>query len=217
MHLLLDFGFCSQAFVGRVLIGGPASLNGCCKLGGKKLEEQSQGVAVGKAFVIVVQVRILVFPDDVAIPIQFQNSGGRTAYCLRSSGVLGRPGSKEKVATGQQISVTDTLVGLSLVANPALQVNQAGMVASIIGSEGVPPKTVLGSGINEPYRMMLRPTHFAPSGSRRLNQSQGEMRIRRIAGEPGRTDFNVRTGELYLAALTCPHHLGNVVPTLALV
>ena len=50
-----------------------------------------------------------------------------------------------------------------------------------------------------------------------LNQSQGEMRIRRIAGEPGRTDFNVRTGELYLAALTCPHHLGNVVPTLALV
>ena len=50
-----------------------------------------------------------------------------------------------------------------------------------------------------------------------LNQSQGEMRIRRIAGEPGGTDFNVRTGELYLAALTCPHHLGNVVPTLALV
>ena len=43
-----------------------------------------------------------------------------------------------------------------------------------------------------------------------LNQSQGEMRIRRIAGEPGRTDFNVRTGELYLAALTCPHHLGAV-------
>ena len=33
----------------------------------------------------------------------------------------------------------------------------------------------------------------------------------------GRTDFNVQTGELYLAAMTCSHHLKNVDPTLALV
>ena len=73
------------------------------------------------------------------------------------------------------------------------------------------------------FRLFDSITAFLKTASQRqpivlvLNQSQGEMRIRRIAGEPGRTDFNVRTGELYLAALTCPHHLGNVVPTLALV
>ena len=50
-----------------------------------------------------------------------------------------------------------------------------------------------------------------------LNQSQGEMRIRRILGDRGRADFNVRTGELYLAALTCSHQLRNIDPTLALV
>ena len=50
-----------------------------------------------------------------------------------------------------------------------------------------------------------------------LNQSQGEMFIRRIPVDQGRPDFNVRTGELYLAALACPHHLRNVDPTLALV
>ena len=43
------------------------------------------------------------------------------------------------------------------------------------------------------------------------------MRIRRILGDRGRTGFNARTVELYLAALTCPHHLRNVDPTLALV
>ena len=50
-----------------------------------------------------------------------------------------------------------------------------------------------------------------------LNQSRAEMRIRRILGGRSRTDFNARTVELYLAALTCPHHLRNVNPALALV
>ena len=73
-----------------------------------------------------------------------------------------------------------------------------------------------------PLEIAAKPVHLHEGivlflESKQLNQSHGEMRIRRIAGEPGRTDFNVRTGELYLAALTCPHHLGNVVPTLALV
>ena len=31
------------------------------------------------------------------------------------------------------------------------------------------------------------------------------------------TNFNVRTGELYLAVLTCSHHFRNVDPTVALV
>ena len=48
-------------------------------------------------------------------------------------------------------------------------------------------------------------------------QSQGEMHIRRIPSNLGRTDFNVRAVELYLAAATRPHHLRNVDPTLALV
>ena len=50
-----------------------------------------------------------------------------------------------------------------------------------------------------------------------LNQSQGEMHIRRIPSNRGRTDFNVRAVELYLAAATRTHHLRNVDPTLALV
>ena len=50
-----------------------------------------------------------------------------------------------------------------------------------------------------------------------LNQSQGEMHIRRIPSNRGRTDFNVRAVELYLAAATRPHHPRNVDPTLALV
>ena len=50
-----------------------------------------------------------------------------------------------------------------------------------------------------------------------LNQSQGEMHIRRIPSNRRRTDFNVRAVELYLAAATRPHHLRNVDPTLALV
>ena len=51
----------------------------------------------------------------------------------------------------------------------------------------------------------------------KLNQSQGEMHIRRIPSNRRRTDFNVRAVELYLAAATRPHHLRNVDPTLALV
>ena len=51
----------------------------------------------------------------------------------------------------------------------------------------------------------------------KLNQSQGEMHIRRIPSNRGRTDFNVRAVELYLAAATRTHHLRNVDPTLALV
>ena len=52
---------------------------------------------------------------------------------------------------------------------------------------------------------------------RRLTRSQGEMHIRRIPSNRGRTDFNVRAVELYLAAATRTHHLRNVDPTLALV
>ena len=48
-----------------------------------------------------------------------------------------------------------------------------------------------------------------------LNQNQGEMRIRRIVGDRGSTDIDVRTGELYLTTLPCPHHLRNLHPTLA--
>ena len=51
----------------------------------------------------------------------------------------------------------------------------------------------------------------------KLNQSQGEMHIRRIPSNRGRTDFNMRAVELYLAAATRTHHLRNVDPTLALV
>ena len=51
----------------------------------------------------------------------------------------------------------------------------------------------------------------------KLNQSQGEMHIRRIPSNRGRTDFNVRAVELYLAAPTRTHHLRNVDLTLALV
>ena len=56
-----------------------------------------------------------------------------------------------------------------------------------------------------------------PAEGGTLNQSQGEMHIRGIPSNRGRTDFNVRAVELYLAAATRTHHLRNVDPTLALV
>ena len=43
------------------------------------------------------------------------------------------------------------------------------------------------------------------------------MRIGRMPGDEGRTDFNVRMGEHYLATLTRTHHLRNVDPNLVLV
>ena len=54
------------------------------------IPHQQQGVAVGQALVVVMQRVVPVSPDQVAVPVQFDDAGGRTAHRLDTAGVLGR-------------------------------------------------------------------------------------------------------------------------------
>ena len=123
----------------------------------------------------------------------------------------------ELVLLGSQQEEEDTEIAMAYLRQVAEKLKER----SVQSTSWVTIQASVASGIigcaGQPEAFDILDADQAESHPRDLNQSQGEMRIRRIAGEPGRTDFNVRTGELYLAALTCPHHLGNVVPTLALV
>ena len=55
---------------------------------GDRFPHQQEGIAVGHPLEVVVQHRIAVGPDDVALPVQFQHSRGRSAQRLHAASVF---------------------------------------------------------------------------------------------------------------------------------
>ena len=139
---------------------------------GDQFPRQSQGVAVGEALEVVVQRRVSVFPDHVAVPVQLQDGAGHRATApgqhlrgrmLQERNFLpGRTGAQQQVAVGQQVRVRNPLVRMPSVADAALHVDEPGFVAVEVGDQGVAPVRLLGVVVNQTVRMLVGPTHAFP-------------------------------------------------------
>ena len=147
----------------RVVIGTETALHLGGQRGGQRRPEQNQGIAVGQALKVVmqVQIRAAIFPRHPAVPIQFNQGTGLAAAHFRFAGAgPGRGAAKEQMAVGQQVAVGNALRMLPAVADPALQVNQVGVITAAIGcQQGIAPIAVLGVGVNQSQGMMPRPAH----------------------------------------------------------
>ena len=140
---------------------------------GDQLPRQHQGIAVGQPLKVVMQQRVPVFPDHVAVPVQLEDGPGHGATAAREqfrrrmlhkrNFLSGRAGAQQQVAVGQQVRVADAPVGTPPVADAALHVDEAGFVAVEVGHQGVATVRLLRVVVNETVRMVVGPTHGFPS------------------------------------------------------
>jgi len=155
-HALVSAGFQTALDLPRYLIG-------------KHLPAQYQRVAVGQTLEIVMQERIAVLPNHVAVPVQLQDgprdgsSSDGQQLALRAAHERDffrrRACAQQQVSVGQKAGVADAFAGMPGVADPALHVDEAGVVSADVGYEGVAPVSLPGRVVDQAVGVVGRPAH----------------------------------------------------------
>ncbi len=111
---------------------------------------------------VMVQPVVMEFPDDVAVPVEFENAGRFAIETLQPANCRQRVCAAEQIAIFQQVGIRDAELVAPAMAEPALHVYEVGRSRTTATEQGVSPETEIGFVVDQAGSVLVRSCHVVP-------------------------------------------------------